>query len=348
MKAAVIKSPGVIAVEEVPTPKPAAGEVLLKVDMAALCGTDQRVLRGEKHVDVSIIGHEIAATVVALGKGAAPELLNTRVAVQTVVGCGLCRACRSHRQIFCSEGFKAIGYAWDGGFAEYMIMPRLAVEQGCLIPLPDDMSSAVGTMLEPISCCVNGLRHLPIESMQHVAIMGAGIIGVFNGLVAKARGAKTVSMINRSQPKLDLIKNLGLPFDHLINSSETDAVAWINEITAGRGVDGVVCSASAKSLVDPALHMLAMGGHLSLFAGFDKANPYESIDLNVIHYKELHVHGANSSVRRDYLDAIDLIESGGIDPEALATHTFALGDINDAIRAQADPDVDSLKILVKP
>ena len=348
MKAAILRGPGEIVVEEVPTPSPGAGEVLLKVDMAALCGTDQRVLRGEKAVDVEIVGHEIAGTVESVGEGVDTSCIGQRYAVQTVVGCGACKACREHHQIFCTEGFKAIGYAWNGGFAEYMVVPKPAVEQNCLIELPDDMSPALGTMLEPISCSVNGLRYLPLEEMERVVILGAGIIGVYDGLVAKARGVEDVLIINRSQPKLDIIRELGLPFEYLVNSSETDPVDWVMEHTDGQGVDGVVASASAKELVNVALRMLKLGGHVSVFAGFDRADPLAPIDLNLIHYRELHVHGANSSVRRDYLEAIDLLESGKIDGEALVTHTFPLDDIQEAIRVQADPEEHSLKILVQP
>lgn len=348
MKAAVMKGPGEIAVVDVPRPEPGAGEVLLKVDMAALCGTDQRVLRGEKAVAVPIIGHEIAGTAVAVGAGVDTSLIGGRFAVQTVVGCGRCPACLRHHQIFCIEGFKAIGYAWNGGFAEYMIMPEPAVQQGCLIPMPDAMTAAEGTLLEPLSCCINGLRYLPLEEMERVVIMGAGVIGALNGLVAKARGVREVIIINRSASKLDILRDRNLPFDHLVHANSEEAVEWVRQHTGGQGVNGVVVSASAKELVNPALRMLALGGHVSLFAGFDKANPLEAIDLNLIHYRELHVHGANSSVRRDYEEAIALIRNGAIDADALITHTFSLDRFVEAMQAQSDPRIQSLKVLIQP
>lgn len=347
MKAAVITAPGVIEVQDVPQPKPGPGEVLLKVGASALCGTDQRVLRGEKPVSVQIIGHELAGTVVELGEGVRDIELGKRYAVQTVIGCGECPACKRHHQIRCLKGFKAIGYAWNGGFAEYMVMPREGVEQGCLIPIPDDMSEEVATLLEPISCCVNGLRFFPFEEMKHVVILSAGIIGVLNGLVAKAWGAETVTIMNRSQGRLDLIKQLGLPFDHLVNTSTTDPIAWMKENTGGLGVDGVVCAASAKDLIPLGIDLLALGGHLSLFAGVAKDDPLEPIDLNKIHYRELHLHGANSSVRRDYEEAIRLIETGGIDPAPLITHRFALEDFNEAFKTQASTEVQSLKVVLQ-
>lgn len=348
MKAAMIQSPGVVKVVETDTPEPGPGEVLLKVNACALCGTDQRVLRGEKHIDVPIIGHEIVGTVEALGEGVDNVEVGKRYAVETVIGCGSCPMCAIHQENLCENTFKAIGYAWNGGFAEYMVMPAQGVKQGCLIPMPDNMSDAVGTMLEPISCCVNGLRCMPLEDMQHAVIFGAGVIGTLNGLVCKARGVDCVTIMNRSQPRLDVIQSLGLPFEHLVNMTENDPVEWVKAHTDGRGVGAVVVSASVKSLVPLGMNMLRWGGHLSIFAGMNKQDPIEPIDLNLIHYPEQHIHGANSSVLKDYQDAVELLESGRIDGQALVTHEFKLDEFEEAIRVQTDPTEPTMKIIIYP
>lgn len=347
MKAAVITAPGIIEIQEVPLPAPGPGEVLLRVGTSALCGTDQRVLRGEKSVDVAIIGHELVGYVEAIGEGVRGVQPGERYAVMTIVGCGECRMCKRERVNLCEKGIKAIGYQWNGGFAEYMIMPREGVEQGLLIPLPPDMTDSVATLVEPLSCCVNGMDYLPLHEMEHVVIMSAGIIAVLNGLVARARGAKTVTMMNRSQGRLDLIERLGLPFDNLVNTSKVDPVQWVMENAPG-GVDGVVVAASAKSLVPVGIQMLGMGGHLSIFAGFSKHDPMEPLDLNAIHYRELNLHGASGSARKHYFDALDLLQSDLIDWESIITHRFALADFNAAFDTQKNPDVDSLKILIQP
>lgn len=348
MEAAVIKRSGVVEVKEVPTPTPGQGEVLLKVEACAMCGTDKRVISGEKHVDVPIIGHEICGRVVKLGAGVEGVREGQRYAVQTVIGCGQCPMCQIHQENLCEKGFTAIGYQYNGGFAEYLIMPKTGVDQGCLISIPDDMSGEIGTMIEPLSCCINGLRCIPLESAGHVVILGAGTIGVFNGLLAKARGAKMVTMMNRSQPRLDVLKQIGLPFDHLVNTSQVDPVQWVKKRTNGRGVDVVVVSASAKVLVPLGMKLLARSGHMSLFAGMLKDDPVELIDLNLIHYLELHLHGANSSVRKDYIEARDYLASGRIDGRSLLTHMFPLDRFNEAFETQADPMTGSMKVALVP
>jgi L-iditol 2-dehydrogenase len=349
MKAAVIKSPGVISVVDVPKPEPKAGEVLLKVKATALCGTDQRVLAGEKHIDVKIVGHEITGVVESLGAGVTAVKPGQRFAVQTVIGCGQCAMCKVHRENLCENTFKAIGYQWDGGFADYMIMPKIGVDQGCLIDIPDSMTDEQGTLLEPLSCCIAGMEYMPLERMQHVVVFGAGIIGVMNGMVAKARGAKRVSIFNRSGDRLDVLKKMNLPFDDLIDTSKVDPEAWVKQNSPrGQGVDGVIVAASVKELGSLGVRLLARGGHLSLFAGMPKSDPMEPMDLNLIHYRELNIHGANSSVQTHYLQAREMMLSGKINLDPLVTHRIKLADFQKAIDAQRDRASGSMKIVVIP
>jgi L-iditol 2-dehydrogenase len=348
MKAAIIKSPGNISVEDYKMPVPGKGEVLLKVDACAICGTDQRVLKGEKHVDVPIVGHEISGTVVEVGESVSSVNKGERYAVQTVIGCGKCPMCAIGRENLCENGFKAIGYQWNGGFAEYMIMPREGVEQGCLIPVSKNMTDNEATLLEPLSCCINGMRIIPLEEAQHVVVFGGGIIGVLNGLVAKARGAACVTIMDVSQDRLDLLKSLDLPFNHFVNSGEISPETWVKEHTGGRGVDVVVVAASVKALVKQGMNLLARDGHLSVFAGMPKSDPTEVLDLNLIHYPELHIHGANSSVKRDYIEAEQMISSGLIKGSSLVTHVFLLDEFNQAVKVQGDPASGALKVIIKP
>jgi L-iditol 2-dehydrogenase len=348
MKAAIIKKPGQIAVEEVPTPVAGEGEVLLKVEACALCGTDQRVLSGEKHVDVPIVGHEITGIAVEIGAGVKGVKKSNKYVVQTVIGCGQCPMCRLHRENLCEKGFIAMGYQFNGGFAEYTLMPRVAVNQGCLIPIPQDFPSDAATIIEPLSCCVNGMKYIPLEKIEHALIFGGGIIGVLNGLVARARGAKTITIMDVSQPRLDLLKKLKLPFDNLVNTSKTDPAEWVKLSTGGRGVDAVIVAASVKNLVAKGLDLLQRGGHLSVFAGMPKSAPLEPLDLNRIHYLELNIHGANSSSQEEYLLARDLLVSGKINAKNLVTHRFPLDKFNDAVKLQSDPASGALKVVVIP
>ena len=148
-----------------------------------------------------------------------------------------------------------------------------------------------------------------------------------------------------SQERLELLKSLSLPFDDFVNSRVTDPQKWVFAETGGRGVDAVVVAASVKSLVKIGINLLARAGHLSIFAGMPKSDPLDMIDLNVIHYRELNIHGANSSAIASYLEARDLIVSGRINVRPLITHCFSLDRFIDAVKTQSDPSTGALKVL---
>jgi len=210
------------------------------------------------------------------------------------------------------------------------------------------LPAEIGTLIEPLSCCVNGMKYIPMEQTEHVVIFGGGIIGVLNGLVARARGVGTVTIMDVSQARLDLLRKLSLPFDNLVNSGTTSPADWVKDATGGRGVDAVVVAASVKALVTQGIGLLRRAGHLSIFAGMPKSNPVEPIDLNKIHYFELNLHGANSSSQAEYLQARDLLVSGKIDGRPLVTHRFPLDRFNEAVKVQSDPSQGSLKIIIIP
>ena len=107
-------------------------------------------------------------------------------------------------------------------------------------------------------------------------------------------------------------------------------------------------AASVKSLVSVGMKMVARAGHLSIFAGMPKSDPVEPTDLNLIHYREINVHGANSSAIQSYLTARDFLVEKKIDGTPLVTHTFGLDDFNKAVAIQADPAAGSLKIVIVP
>lgn len=346
MKAVVIKSPGEYAVEDVPKPEPAEGEVLLKVEACAICGTDQRVMKGEKAVSVPIVGHEIVGTATAAGAGVDSIELGVRYVIQPVFGCGLCEMCLDGRENLCEAGPKSLGYHWNGGFAEYVVMPKIGVDCGNLVPVPNGMPSDVATLIEPLGCCINGMRTIPLEECGHVVIFGGGVIGVLNGLVAKARGAGRITIVDVSPDRLSLLRDLDLPFDDYLNGGLIDIEEWVEGSTSGKGVDAAIVAASVPTIVPTAVKLLARDGHLSIFAGMPKSNPEIPLDLNLIHYRELHVHGANGSALRDARQAVEYLESRRVDGAKLVTHRFDLRDFEEAMAIQSDPASGALKVVI--
>jgi L-iditol 2-dehydrogenase len=330
MKAAILTQANRIELEERPIPELAPGDALLRLEAASICGTDLRIAKhghfklpaGERRV----LGHEFAGQVVAVD-GDAPGLdVGMRVAVAPNVGCGHCDQCRSGRNNMC-PAYEAFGVSWDGGFQEFMRIPARAVAQGNALQLPDTIPADVAPLVEPLSCCVHGADHVGVGSRDTVLVLGAGPIGSLHAQLARARGARRVLVANRSQPKLDVLRGLGV--DATINTSERNLIEAVAELTDGDGVDVVFIAASSPQLQTDAVQVAATHGRISFFSGlgYDDCVP---LDTNRIHYRALTLTGTTGSSLAAFAHAIDLAAEGRVDLKRLVTGTYSLDAIWDA------------------
>jgi len=348
MKAAVLSGEERFEVREVDRPLCGFGEVLVRVKACAVCGTDLRIFRGQKRIDVPITGHEISGVVEEVRGGVSDVSVGDKVVVETVVGCGECDACRRGEENRCMRKYKAVGYQFNGGFAQFLLVPRSAVKQGCVIKVPDHLSFDEATIVEPFSCVINGWDSFKQrEAGFTTVVIGAGIIGMLHAEYAKQKGAKVI-LVNRTAPRLDLARKIGLPADEFVDQSKCNVVDRVKELTHGLGADVIICAASSKDVQKEALELAAVGADISYFAGIGADEPYAAINTNLIHYNELHVHGANASNRKQYLEAIDLIASGKLNVKKFITHRFPLERISEAVPALEDRSQNVVKVIIDP
>jgi len=348
MKAAILVGKEHFEVKEVDKPKSGPGEVLVKVKACAVCGTDLRIFRGQKKIDVPITGHEIAGIIEEVGKGVQGLSAGDKVAVETVIGCGECDACKKGEENLCRRKFTAIGYQYNGGFAQYLLVPSKAVKQGCVIKMSEHLSFEEASIVEPFSCVINGWGPFKKRAPGFTTVViGAGIIGMLHAEYAKQKGAKVI-LVNRTAPRLVLAQKIGLSADEFVDESIFNAVQKVMELTNGCGADVVICAASSKDVQKQALEMAAVDADISYFAGIPADDPYVTVNTNLIHYNELHVHGANSSNRKQYLEAIDLIASGKVNVKKFITHKFPLEKIAEAINSLEDRSLNAIKVIVDP
>ena len=344
MKAAIFEGPGKMGVKEVSAPSCGKGEVLVKVKACAICGTDIRIYRyGQKNVKPPhIIGHEIAGTVEEIGEGVDGISVGDPVILVTSVGCGECKFCRKGWHNLCSAGV-AIGYYYQGGFAQYMTVPEPAVRQGNIIPLPEELSFVEASIVEPLSCCVNGQEYLGIDSEDVVVIFGCGPIGSMHAELARARNAEKIIMVDVDEKRL----KMGEMFspDVIINSSEKDPVEEILSITDG-GADVIIVACGVNSVQEQAIQVSNKKGRVSFFAGLPKDRPTITLDSNSVHYREISIFGAFASYKRHYEEALELVVNGKVDAGKIVTHTFPLEGIADAIKAASGGE--GLKVVVEP
>ena len=345
MIAAVFNGPNEIEVKEVATPEIGPGEVLVEVGANTVCGTDIRILRGEKTSGIyppSILGHEFAGRVAALGEGVEGYEVGSAVAMSPLIPCLRCFYCKHDMENACAN-LRALGYEFDGGLSEYARVPAEAVNAGCLFVARDDVPPEQLALAEPLSCCANGQRLSRVGLDDTILILGAGPIGIFHLQLALLAGARTVIVSEPSEPRRKFAKNLGAHVT--VDPESEDLSEVVLQNTEGLGADVVLICIGMPRLVNDAFELARKGGRINVFAGLANEG-WAEVAANRIHYNQLEVTGVTGARRSDYEVALRLIESGRVDVSEMVTHRFPL---EDTVRAlDATESGEGVKVAVMP
>jgi L-iditol 2-dehydrogenase len=319
--------------------------VKLRVEACAICGTDVKIFfHGHKLITPPhILGHEIIGTVVEMGPEVTSVQEGDRCAVVTAVGCGSCPFCIQGYHNLCVD-FKAVGYNYPGGFAETIILPSVAVRQGNLLKLPPDTDPVEASLIEPLSCVINGQEYLNVGIGETAVVVGAGPIGCMHGMLARVKGAGRVILSDVSPERLKIAEKFG--FDEVIDASSVDTVERVMELTGGFGAEVVIVACSVNKAQEDALRMTAKKGRISFFGGLPKDRPIVQFDSNLLHYREISVYGAFASHAIQYYQAMRLIASGKFNARDFITHRFKLDDIVEGIKTAKS--AVGLKAVVTP
>ncbi|ALG11430.1 zinc-dependent dehydrogenase [Kibdelosporangium phytohabitans] len=346
MKVARFYAPGDIRIEQAPEPSAGAGELKLKVHNCSTCGTDLKIFRhGHHHIDPPrVIGHEIAGEVVEAGSGVDGWQPGDRVQVIAAIPCGECPDCLRGWLTICPNQ-RSMGYHYDGGFAEYMIVPQAVLKVDGVNRIPDSLSYAEASVAEPFACVLNGQELAGAGEGDTVVVVGAGPIGCLHVRLARARGAEAVYLVELSRSRLEMAAALVKP-DAAIWSSDVDPVEEVLRLTDGRGVDVVITAAAAGKAQEDGLKMAARRGRISFFGGLPKDNPIIACDSNLVHYRELTIVGANGSSPDHNKRALELIASGAVPVDDLITHRMPLDGVLDAINTVSTGE--AIKVTIEP
>ena len=344
MQAAVLHDVNNLSLTRVPVPEPGPGEVLLKVEANTICGTDLRIISGAKTSGVRpgvVMGHEFAGRIEAIGEGVEGVRVGQQATCSIVVSCNRCRNCLAGREHLC-ENLVLFGYALDGGLAEYLLVPKQAMDNGNLVVVDQELPATTLELAEPVSCCLNGARQVNVRPGDSVVVLGTGPIGLLHVALAKLAGATKIFASGRPG-RLDPALELGATeaFD-LTGQALTDEV---RRRTGGAGADVVIVAVGDLALANQALELAGIGGRVNYFAGFPKGST-TTTDPNLIHYNELVVTGGSNARRADVVQAVELLSSGRLDVASVVSHTFGLDEVDAAMEAVKQRQ--GLKIAVTP
>lgn len=346
MKAALFRGPGDLEVIDVETPSAGPGELKIRVESCATCGTDAKIF-GHGHPRLEppqIIGHEIAGEIIEVGAATSGYAIGDRVQIIAAVPCEECWACKAGKQGICINQ-TSMGYQYAGGFAEEMIVPASVLKAKGVNKIPGNLSFDEASVTEPLACVLNAQRLIHVGEGDTVLVMGAGPIGCLHVRLARALGAKKVMLADINGGRLHLSANVVKP-DRAIDMSSEDLATVVLEETDGIGPSVVITAAPSGQAQEQAIAMAAPGGRVSFFGGLPKDKPLITVDSNVVHYKELILAGANGSSPEQNAEALALIASGAVPVADLITHRLPLSQVEDAINAVTSGE--AIKVVIKP
>jgi L-iditol 2-dehydrogenase len=339
-------APRDVRVEDAPEPAAGPGDLVIRVRNCSVCGTDAKIWRSG-HPNLSpprVLGHEVAGEVVEVGEGAGGWSVGDRVQVIAAIPDGTCHECRHGWQTVCPNR-EAIGYQYDGGFAELMRVPAKVLAVDGVNRIPEGLSFAEASVAEPLSCVINGQEHARVGEGQTVVVVGAGPIGCLHVRLARARGAARVFLIELSAERLELAAGLVAP-DEAIAAGTTDTVEAVRRLTDGRGADVIIVAAASGRAQEDGLRMAARRGMVSFFGGLPKDRPTIACDANIVHYREVGIVGANSSSPAHNKQALELIASGAVPVSDLITSRLPLEGAVEGIHAVTRGE--GIKVTVEP
>jgi len=341
MKAQIVKAPYEMEYTEVPIPEISDDEVLIKVKVCGICGSDTSIYTGKYAKDKLplITGHEFWGEIAEVGKNAKGLKVGDRVAVDICITCGTCYFCRHGDGLLC-ETFTQLGIHTDGGFAEYVKAPW----KNCY-HLPDDMDDYTAAFVEPLTAVVHASQRMNAPIASSVAVIGCGL-GLLHAQVAKARGCAPVIVIgtDADENRFKIAKEMGA--DYVINASQTDPVEEVMKITGGIGVDNVIEAVGNPRTYEQAFKMLRRGGKLEAFGicaedAAAQLEPYQFV------LGEKKVSGSCAGIGNNWAEAITLLQYGVVKPQPMFSMAVPLSELETALE-ELKTNKDLTKVFVCP
>ena len=345
MRAGVYREKGIVRVEEVPVPEVGEGEVLIKVAVCGICGTDIKKIYQRYVEPPQILGHEVAGTVVAIGAGVTKWKLGDRVMSFHHTPCGKCFFCQKRSFSQCKQ-YKSTGLTGGftpngGGFGEYVKAMPWVAERG-IVALPDNVSFEEATFIEPINTIVKAVQKARVEPGETVLIIGCGPIGLQLLMVTKSAGGR----IYTSDPVATRrAKSVTLGAIDSFDPISGKLVGEIQARTEGRGADAVLVAVAHPAVVVEALAAARPGGRVLLFAANDPVTKIE-FPAAAVGIDEKEILGSYSAAVDIQDSAAALVLEKKLPVMEIVTHRFPLARIQEGLDLAARPTEDSLKILI--
>jgi threonine dehydrogenase-like Zn-dependent dehydrogenase len=296
MKALTLTEAGHASIADVPEPSLTTGQILLRVEMVGLCGTDLNSFRGRNPLVTypRILGHEIAATVL---EGNAYTPAGTRVAVSPYTSCGRCPSCRRGRENACRFN-ETFGVQRDGAITELLAVPAAKVYPS------SSLSYKELAIVEPLTVGAHAAARGRVEKSDTVAVIGCGGIGLGAIAASAFRGARTIA-IDLDDTKLATARLAGAT--DLIHSGKEDVAGKLRELTNGDGPDVIIEAIGLAETFRLAVEEVAFTGRV-VYIGYPK--DHVAYEAKLFIQKELDILGSRNALPGDFLEVMAMLDAG--------------------------------------
>ena len=347
MKALVFYAPGKISLETMPIPNARPGEVVIRVTLTTICGTDLHILKGEYPVKPGLVlGHEPVGVIHEIGEGVTGYQVGDRVLVGAITPCGQCNFCLSGNWSQCGGaigGWK-FGNTIDGAQAEYL---RVPYAQANLAKIPDELRDEQVVLLADIaSTGISAAESADLQIGDTVAVFAQGPIGLCATAGAKLKGASLIIAVESDPVRIQMSRRMGA--DAVFDFNQHDVVEEIRHITGGRGVDVAIEALGTQTTFENALRVLRPGGTLSSLGVYSGklSVPLEPFAAGLGDHKIVTTlcPGGKERMRR----LMELVRQGRLDLTPLLTHIFPLDRITEAYQLFGERREGVIKIAIRP
>ncbi len=332
MTAAVLYGKEDLRIEQVPVPSAGPGEIVVSVAAALTCGTDLKVYRRGYHAKMLKppipFGHELAGTVVEVGKGLTKFRVADRVVALNSAPCDVCYYCKHNQQNLCDDLLFN-----NGAYAEYIRIPARIVEKNTL-QVPDDVPFEHAALTEPLACVVRGLEETGAQPGDSIVVIGAGPIGLMFINTARLAGMHVTAVVKRDE-QIEAAKIFGA--EHVVQTTAVkDVIAAVRRGTPNhRGVDVAIEAVATPSTWQQAVEMVRKGGTVNFFGGCAAGTRVE-LDTNRLHYNDITLkasfHHTPATARR----AFELITSKQFNCREYITGRAPLSRLDEVFRRLMD------------
>ena len=321
-------------------PQAQPGGVVVRVHNVGICATDVHMITGRIALaePPHVLGHEIAGEVWELGEGVTGWNKGDRVAIDTIVSCGRCPACKSGRRELCPNR-QEIGYPpFSGGYAEFVAVPAQ-----CLVALPDALSYREAAILESVACPFGSVVRIGIPTGADVLVQGGGPAGIAYIQSAKLRGAGRVIASVRGKERIEYAKQFGA--DVVIDAEHENVLERVLEETDGRGCDVVMDAAGSRDSILLCFDACCPGGDV-FFYGIPDASVELPFPFMKLLTKQLRLHGVLEYCA-GWDTLVKLAACGRMNVRDMVTHTFSLEELPRAVELVKSKDRSLIKAVIQ-